>query len=38
MPRQRLDRPNVVVLFTDQQRWDSAGVDGNPLELTPDLS
>ncbi|MCY3020860.1 MAG: sulfatase-like hydrolase/transferase [Planctomycetota bacterium] len=27
--------PNVVVFFTDQQRHDSAGVHGNPLELTP---
>ncbi|MBN1936186.1 MAG: sulfatase-like hydrolase/transferase [Anaerolineae bacterium] len=29
------DRPNVVVFFTDQQRWDTAGVHGNPLGLTP---
>jgi arylsulfatase A-like enzyme len=29
------DRPNVVVFFTDQQRWDSTGVHGNPLDLTP---
>jgi arylsulfatase A-like enzyme len=28
-------RPNVVVFFTDQQRWDSTGVHGNPLGLTP---
>ncbi|TDD72601.1 arylsulfatase [Jiangella aurantiaca] len=27
--------PNVVVVFTDQQRWDSTGVHGNPLDLTP---
>ncbi len=27
--------PNVVVFFTDQQRWDTTGVHGNPLELTP---
>jgi arylsulfatase A-like enzyme len=30
-------RPNVVVFFTDQQRWDSTGVHGNPLELTPNF-
>ena len=30
-------RPNVVVFFTDQQRWDTAGVQGNPLRLTPNL-
>ena len=28
-------RPNVVVFFTDQQRWDSSGLHGNPLNLTP---
>lgn len=27
--------PNVVVVFTDQQRWDTTGVHGNPLGLTP---
>lgn len=30
-------RPNVIVFFTDQQRWDSTGVGGNPLGLTPNL-
>ncbi|MGW5365074.1 sulfatase-like hydrolase/transferase [Actinopolymorpha pittospori] len=29
--------PNVVVFFTDQQRWDTTGLHGNPLELTPNL-
>jgi arylsulfatase A-like enzyme len=33
----RAGRPNVVVFFTDQQRWDSTGVHGNPLELTPNF-
>jgi arylsulfatase A-like enzyme len=28
-------RPNVIVFFTDQQRWNSTGAHGNPLELTP---
>ena len=28
-------RPNVIVIFTDQQRWDTTGVHGNPLGLTP---
>lgn len=28
---------NVVVFLTDQQRWDSAGVHGNPLDLTPNF-
>lgn len=30
-------RPNVVVFFTDQQRWDTTGVHGNPLDLTPNF-
>ena len=30
-------RPNVVVLLTDQQRWDTLGVNGNPMGLTPNL-
>ncbi len=30
-------RPNVIVFFTDQQRWDSAGLHGNPLDLTPNF-
>lgn len=29
--------PNVVVFFTDQQRWDTCGYLGCPLELTPNL-
>ncbi|GAB3839290.1 sulfatase-like hydrolase/transferase [Kribbella italica] len=31
------DRPNVIVFFTDQQRWDTVGAAGNPLGLTPNL-
>lgn len=27
-------QPNVLVFFTDQQRWDTAGIYGNPLDLT----
>ncbi len=30
-------RPNVLVFFTDQQRWDSTGLHGNPLGLTPNF-
>lgn len=30
-------RPNVVVFLTDQQRWDTTGLHGNPLDLTPNL-
>ena len=31
------DRPNIIVFFTDQQRWDTTGVHGNPLDLTPNF-
>ncbi|MFD2670934.1 sulfatase-like hydrolase/transferase [Marinicrinis sediminis] len=30
-------QPNVIVFFTDQQRWDTTGVHGNPLNLTPNF-
>jgi arylsulfatase A-like enzyme len=30
-------KPNVVVFLTDQQRWDTTGSHGNPLELTPNF-
>src|SRR4051794_30863917 len=29
--------PNVIVFFTDQQRWDTTGLGGNPLDLTPNF-
>lgn len=28
---------NVVVFFTDQQRWDASGLHGNPLDLMPNF-
>lgn len=31
------DQPNVIIFFTDQQRWDTTGVHGNPLDLTPNF-
>ena len=33
----RPNAPNVIVFFTDQQRWDTAGVHGNPAGLTPNF-
>lgn len=30
-------QPNVIVFFTDQQRWDTTGVHGNPMDLTPNF-
>ena len=29
--------PNIIVFFTDQQRWDTTGIHGNPLDLTPNF-
>jgi arylsulfatase A-like enzyme len=31
------NRPNIIVFFTDQQRWDTTGVHSNPLNLTPNF-
>ena len=30
-------QPNVIFFFTDQQRWDMAGVHGCPLDLMPNF-
>lgn len=37
MNRIRPDRPNVIIFFTDQQRWDTTGIHGCPLDLTPNF-
>lgn len=29
--------PNILIVFTDQQRWDTVGCYGNPMGLTPHL-
>ena len=31
------ESPNVIVFFTDQQRWDTTGIHGNPLDLSPNF-
>ena len=36
-PPLRGERPNVIVFFTDQQRWDTTGVHGNRSGLTPNF-
>lgn len=36
-PQSPQRKPNVIVFFTDQQRWDTTGVHGNPLGLTPNF-
>lgn len=30
-------KPNVIVVLTDQQRWDTVGTHGNPMNLTPNF-
>jgi arylsulfatase A-like enzyme len=30
-------KPNVVIFFTDQQRWDTSSLHGNPLDLMPNF-
>ncbi len=37
MPVTPVDHPNVIVFFTDQQRWDTCGCYGGPMDLTPNL-
>ncbi len=32
-----MDRPNLLILHTDQQRWDALGAAGNPDIHTPNL-
>ncbi|MGQ9699453.1 MAG: sulfatase-like hydrolase/transferase, partial [Armatimonadota bacterium] len=35
--RQHAERPNVLVFFTDQQRWDTVGCYGSPMDITQNL-
>ena len=32
-----MKRPNVLIMYTDQQRWDSIGAGGGELARTPNL-
>ena len=32
-----MQRPNILILYTDQQRWDALGANGNGEILTPNL-
>ncbi|NOZ23581.1 MAG: sulfatase-like hydrolase/transferase [Planctomycetes bacterium] len=34
---QPTNRPNILFLFSDQQRWDSVGCYGQTLDVTPNL-
>ncbi|QUH27604.1 sulfatase-like hydrolase/transferase [Vallitalea guaymasensis] len=30
-------KPNILFIFSDQQRWDTVGCYGQPLDITPNL-
>lgn len=32
-----MTKPNILFLFSDQQRWDTLGCYGQPLDVTPNL-
>ena len=32
-----MSQPNILFIFSDQQRWDTCGCYGQPLEVTPNL-
>ena len=32
-----MKKPNIIFIFSDQQRWDTCGCYGQPLETTPNL-
>ena len=32
-----MNKPNILYIFTDQQRWDTSGLHGNPLQLMPNF-
>ncbi len=32
-----MTRPNILILYTDQQRWDALGANGNAEIITPNL-
>ncbi len=32
-----MKQPSIIILFSDQQRWDTCGCYGQPLDITPNL-
>ena len=32
-----MDQPNIILIITDQQRWDTIGALGSPWMKTPNL-
>jgi arylsulfatase A-like enzyme len=33
-----MDRPNVLLVYTDQQRWNALGLNGNDQIHTPNMN
>ena len=31
------DRPNIILIYSDQQRYDALGINGNDLIKTPNI-
>jgi len=36
--KNKTDRPNIIFILTDDQRWDAIGYAGNPLAYTPQMN
>jgi arylsulfatase A-like enzyme len=36
--KKKTDRPNIIFILTDDQRWDAIGYAGNPLAYTPQMN
>jgi len=36
-PGGKMRKPNILFIFSDQQRWDTLGCYGQPLDVTPNL-
>jgi arylsulfatase A-like enzyme len=36
--KKKTDRPNIIFILTDDQRWDAIGYAGNPLAFTPQMN
>jgi len=35
--KETMKRPNILFILSDQQRWDTCGCYGQPLDITPNL-
>jgi len=33
-----MKRPNIIIIYTDQQRWDTLAANGNNIIITPNLN